>query len=198
MEAEEWYQYTNPGPEDNKKNVVLLSVDPKDVSSSKPSLPYVWVNDTEFPGRTWQTGLGHLQTILARDDVVEMIYRGVVWAGGGYDLAGCMKPGDPKYNAAATVPCANCCVGGVSVKNGTDVNAREAGFSVNMTSDFSVSIHVPGRHSVSIFDVEGRLVAKKEDGSAAKYRFPEISKPGIYFVKIATPKETVTRRVERF
>lgn len=198
MEAEEWYQYNSPAPEDNKKNVVLLGVNPKDVSSTKASLPYIWVNDTEYPGRFWESGFGHLQSILAREDIVEMFYRGVTWAGGGYDLAGCMIKTDVKYNPAATIPCANCC-GSVPilVKSGLDAGNTGSGFTENLAGDFSVTINEKGNHSVRVYDVHGKLVAQKASHVPARYAFPEIAKAGIYFVRISTSKQKITKRVKR-
>lgn len=194
MEAEEWYQYSNPAPEDNRNNKVLLSVDPKDVKSTKATLPYVWINDTDYKGRTWQTGFGHLQSILARPDVIEMIYRGVVWAAGGWDLAGCMKAGDPKFNPAATVPCANCCATTpVLVQNGSEARL----VTDNLAADFSIAVNAPGAHSIELFDVHGKRVAGKRGSAPVRYSFPEIAKPGIYFARIAVAGETQVKRVER-
>ncbi len=200
MESEEWYQYANPAPEDNVNNKVLLSVDPKMVSSTHKTLPYVWINDSEMGGRFWESGFGHLQTILARADVQEMIYRGITWAGGGWDLAGCMTKAATNYNSAATVACTNCCQGvtGIEIQSNSELHAKDVDFSEKLAVDFSVTINGAGKHTIRIYDVGGKLVAMKQNNHPMRYEFPEVAKAGIYFVKVTTANKTVTKRVERF
>ncbi len=199
MSEEEWYEYKNTNPANNKNNVILLGAKPTgDAQTTYPNLPYVWVNDTEMGGRFWETGFGHNQTILARTDVQEMIYRGVVWAGGGWDLGGCMTKGDIKFNAAATIACTNCC-GSVPilVQDKTDSRSTETAFSENLAVDFSVTVNALGKHVVRIYDVGGKLVGIKQNEHPMRYEFPEVAKAGIYFVKVSTVKKTITKRVER-
>jgi len=83
MIGEEWYQFANPHPEDNPNTTVLMRVDGSTISSNQPSLPMIWVNE-EKNGRLWASGLGHFEALMARDDIVEMFYRGLVYAAGGY------------------------------------------------------------------------------------------------------------------
>jgi type 1 glutamine amidotransferase len=145
---DEWMMYNNPRPEDNPYNRVLLSVDPKSINSTEASLPVIWVNESQKGGRFWGTGLGHYDISLARADVQEMIYRGVVWTGGGWDLAGCLSKNDANYNPAATLACTNCCTGmPILIKTGTEARSREIAFSNSLTEDFSVAVNEMGKHS---------------------------------------------------
>ncbi len=198
MSVEEWYKYNNPHPEDNPYNRVLLSADPKSINSTEASLPVIWINESQKSGRLWLSGLGHLDSTLARADVQEMIYRGVVWTGGGWDLAGCMSKGDANYNPAATLACTNCCTGvPILIKTGTEARSREIAFSNSLTEDFSVAVNEMGKHSVRIFSVAGKRVAIKENTHPMRYEFPEIRRAGIYIVQVVTSKTTVTKRVQR-
>jgi len=83
MTGELWLQFEDPHPEDNPNNQVLIRVDSNAIHSNLHSLPMVWVNE-EKNGRLWASALGHFEALMARDDIVEMLYRGLVYAAGGY------------------------------------------------------------------------------------------------------------------
>jgi hypothetical protein len=195
---DEWMKYNNPRPEDNPYIKVLLSVDPKSINSTEASLPVIWINESQKGGRFWGTGFGHSDFSLARADVQEMNYRGLVWAGGGWDLAGCLSKNDANYNPEATLACTNCCTGvPILIKSGTEARSREIAFSNSLTEDFSVAVNEMGKHSVRIFNVAGKRVAIKDNSHPMRYEFPEIRRAGIYIVQIVTSRTTVTKRVQR-
>ena len=44
-------------------------------------------------GRVWYTGIGHDAAAFANEDSMDMIFKGIVWAGGRWDLKGCDREG---------------------------------------------------------------------------------------------------------
>jgi type 1 glutamine amidotransferase len=44
-------------------------------------------------GRVWYTGIGHDAAAFANEDSMDMIYKGIIWAGGRWGLKGCDQEG---------------------------------------------------------------------------------------------------------
>jgi cytochrome c len=44
-------------------------------------------------GRVWYTGIGHDAAAFANEDSMDMIFKGIQWAGGRWDLKGCDQEG---------------------------------------------------------------------------------------------------------
>jgi hypothetical protein len=60
---------------------------------------------------------------------------------------------------------------------------------------FSVRIHEAGAHRVSILDVTGREVARRQGTGSAEYRFTEANTPGVYVIRVDLKQRSVFRKV---
>jgi hypothetical protein len=110
-----------------------------------------------------------------------------------------MTKTDANYKPAATIACTNCCASvPILVQGRIDSRSSMASFSENLAVDFSVTVNALGKHAVRIYNIEGKLVGMKQNDHPMRYEFPEVSKAGLYFVKVSTDKKTITKRVERF
>lgn len=166
MIAEEWYQF-KPNPVDNPNNKILLSVNVQDVGATKASiLPYAWVNE-EKKGRLFMTGFGHKEEIMQRKDIVDLLYKGIVFAAGGYE------------NATVVV--------------GAPESAAGSGL-IRSTSGIEVSIARDVPHTVRLSDMSGRVLAERKAIGTAHYAFRELER-GAYFVEVRTPGQRTGKRI---
>jgi type 1 glutamine amidotransferase len=171
MIAEEWYQF-KPNPIDNKNNKILLTVNAKDVSATSANyLPYAWVNE-EKKGRVFMSGFGHKEEIMARKDIQDLLYKGIIYAAGGYTAS-----------TTAVEPTASAPLAEVG-------QAR---------TSIDVRIVKPSAHTVRLMDASGKTLATRKSArvAAAAYKFNSLER-GLYFVEIRTPSGKISKQVTLF
>ncbi len=102
----------------------------------------------------------------------------------GYD--GCTDSTYVEYNPKATHQAPGACVNPTFIKVGS-LDGKE-GIKLDA---FKIAFSQPGRHSVEIYSMTGVKVASRRGQGTQEYRFAEITKPGIYVVRIVTENTKV-------
>lgn len=60
---------------------------------------------------------------------------------------------------------------------------------------FSVRVTTSGAHALSVHDVAGRLVARRQGTGNAAYRFPAAHRGGVYFIRVLAGDQSTQRTV---
>jgi hypothetical protein len=103
----------------------------------------------------------------------------------GYD--GCKDTNYVEFNPKATHQKAGACVNPTFINVGSTGNGADR---VKMDA-FKITFSQPGKHSVEIFNVSGAKVGSRRGEGLREYRFGEITKPGVYVVRVLTEGMTV-------
>jgi len=107
------------------------------------------------------------------------------------DITGCMDPAYEEYDATATVNDPAACQT-LALNNNAGDDAGWVGYA---DGRFVVSVPVPGRHSLKLFDLKGSQVFSREFSQAGTHTF-DISLPrGIYRMFITGHERNISKKI---
>jgi hypothetical protein len=105
----------------------------------------------------------------------------------------CNDPNYQEYVANCSNPQPGACVNPVGIKL-----VRGSGERETVTySQLAITISDQGTHSIEISDVNGRLLISKNGMGEKEYNISELN-PGIYYVEVNTPKNSLIKKVLLF
>jgi type 1 glutamine amidotransferase len=185
----------------NKPNVtILVTVDEKSYSAPVNGPmgndhPVIWAK-AEGKGRVVHQSMGHSWSTnnvytSANSYLKNLLYGELRYAAG--DFIGCTDATDKNYNPDATKNDATQCQGpAVNIRQGNSVVMG------NWASFKQGAIHVnivhPGSYHIQVLDVAGRVAYQTATRQVGDLAIPSL-KPGIYQVRVASEKESVSRTV---
>ncbi len=105
------------------------------------------------------------------------------------EKVGCMEENNSEFDPDATHNdprlCGTPLIGAV-------VNGVKGGFAIN---GLEITIEDQGPHSIQVFDVAGKSVAKEIMGTGeARYPMPKLKQQGLFFIQVKTPQGIFTKR----
>ena len=199
---EEWFNWTADSNPRGKPNVtILLTTDEKSYDCACANTgdhPIMWVNENigTGKGKFLYVGTGHGVEIQAyKDKGLKQLWRNSLsWLGGIY-YEGCMDANFVEFNALATV------------SNNTCVTPKATAFRALGPKEFTglavdtdlneVYVGLKGAYTLRIWNVTGNKIFEARGQNRQEFKVEAIKQPGVYFVRVETPKTVVTKTFKK-
>jgi hypothetical protein len=148
--------------------------------------PMVWLREYRG-GRYVMSGLFHTSEVTTATGTLRAFYDstliGTMRFMAGYN--GCKDSNYVEYNPRATHQQPNACMTPTFLRVGRAGGAGDPAGGIRM-EDFRIVFTQPGLHSVEVFNTSGAKVASRRGEGNGEYRFSDIRKPGVYYVRVVT------------
>jgi len=136
-------------------------------------------------------------------------------------VEGCMDPGYLEYSEQANLHISDMCVT-AAVRGCTDSTYNEYNPEANVSDPaacltlsvdvggrraFGVDVHDSrllisvtsiGKHELTLYDINGSIIAERSGTDESQYRLDEAAGSGIYFLRVQTDKGVYQKRLMRF
>lgn len=188
---DEWYEYAGPLRGTSGTKMLLTtkrSRFPSSMawSSAGEDKPIAWTREYKG-GRYVLSGMYHTDQITNATGALRAFHDstliGIMRFLAGYD--GCKDAGYREYNPKATHQPAGAC------QSPTFIHVERAegagtGLERMRVDEFRIRVAHPGAHSLEVYDTSGGRVAMRRGEGDREYRFAEIRRPGVYYIRVKT------------
>lgn len=185
---DEWYEYSGPVRGTPGTRMLLTtkrSRFPTSMawSSAGEDKPIAWIREYRG-GRYALNGMYHFDQVTtatgALRDFHDSTIIGIMRFLAGYD--GCKDSAYTEYNPKATHQPANAC----QKPTFLEVGRAEGPADRQRADEFRIRFTQPGAHRVDVFNTSGARVSSRRGEGKREYRFSEINRPGVYYVRVET------------
>jgi type 1 glutamine amidotransferase len=202
---DEYYSFRT-SPRGKAGVTILLTIDEKSLNKTLDGAmgndhPVVW-SKTEGKGRVLHFSMGHSwstnNVYTAKNNYLKnFMYSSLRYVAG--DFLGCMDSQSQNYNPEATKnnP-ADCELSSIHrVTFSSDASGSGSPIVSQDSRGYGVRVgfYSPGPHELTLVDMAGHTVYKKEGRGQALESVPHPSKPGLYVLKAKAEGHVTTRRV---